>query len=739
MIKPALQILITISAVLTSFTKSTSFSLTVKNCLIIVLPLIAGTIFLVYRNNSTKTESTSLNQNPVNKDNLPSDQPNDSPQSPIIPTSERKERVRQLLAEGNEFLLKTNPKLVPIPDDFIGELLEKGYKSAVIKSLEVIETAEDKEKIKENTFFFLLPNSPNQEGNCSDLVVIVQQIQPEQNGPIINIDGRIISSGPEIPYIKEIVKQVLIWETDNPNQWQVSILIVNDLSVPQGGKSGGTALYLGLLSALYKKPLPNDLASSGCLEIKKREVSGVASLKAKIEAAFNKGVKNFQNKEVIFEIDQLASKSDKSILCRYGNTTVLSVLTVKQLTKNNNSFFPLTITFEEKFYAIGRIPNAFGKREGKPSYDAITSARLIDRSLRSFFPTSGNQEVQINNSNLPYFHTPLAAVIVGQSEDNFVCNPSNEKLNNSPLELIVSATEEKIVMLESGAQEISSEELAKAIEFAHREIQLLIADKIRPLEIQIDYLPNVHGSAVFARGETKVLSVVTIVNEIASYRSVSRREIGHGELVEKTFDYLIPHNNIFPYTVRVVSEVLSSDGSSSQASICATSLALMTAGIPLLRPAAGIALGLFEGQIYTDINGLEDKLGEMDFKIAGTEKGICSVQLDVKNQGISPELLKECLEKSQRARLYLLEEMKKYIFHPRLTLPAQVIKCRRFYVGQEKIGLVIGPRGKTINQLTEKNGTTIEVQNDGHILIYHQEEEELEATFRAIQDIIRGR
>src|SRR3954465_11058018 len=221
------------------------------------------------------------------------------------------------------------------------------------------------------------------------------------------------------------------------------------------------------------------------------------------------------------------------------------------------------------------------------------------------------------------------------------------------------------------------------------------ADQIRPLEIQIDYLPNVHGSAVFARGETKVLSVITIgkisekqlvdsifsrhykhfihhynfpqfaVNEIASYRAVSRREIGHGELVEKTFDYLIPQYSTFPYTTRAVSEVFSSDGSSSQASICATSLALMSAGVPLLRPAAGIALGLFEGQVYSDINGLEDKLGEMDFKIAGTEKGICSVQLDVKNDGISPELMKECLQKARSSRIYLLEEMKKHIYQPR--------------------------------------------------------------------------
>ncbi|CAG8724303.1 4130_t:CDS:2, partial [Ambispora leptoticha] len=510
--------------------------------------------------------------------------------------------------------------------------------------------------------------------------------------------------------------------------------------------------------------------------------------------------------KVVFEIDQLASKSDKSVICRYGNTTILTVLTLKKLTKSVNSFFPLTITFEEKFYAIGRIPNVFGKREGKPSYDAITAARLIDRSLRSFFSFPSQQEVQITNSVLSFDQECdpriVTAVIVGKDEKGFICNPSDEKLDNSPLELIVSATEKKITMMEAGAHEISEAELEKAISFAHQEIQLLIgffqhianslgvkkekkdskleknikkekkmkevrqeltreyyaanpqleeefakdlvrldgrgADQIRPLEIQIDYLPNVHGSAVFARGETKVLSIITVgkisekqlvdsifnrfhkhfihhynfpsfaVNEIASYRSVSRREIGHGELVEKTFDYLIPSPETFPYTVRAVSEVLSSDGSSSQASVCATSLSLMATGIPLIRPAAGIALGLFEGQIYNDINGLEDKLGEMDFKIAGTEKGICSIQLDVKNQGISQELIKISFEKARQARLHLLKEMKSHIYHPRPNLPTQVIKCRCFYVEKEKIGLIIGPRGKTINQLTEETGSTIE-------------------------------
>ncbi|CAG8670452.1 3167_t:CDS:2, partial [Ambispora leptoticha] len=509
-------------------------------------------------------------------------------------------------------------------------------------------------------------------------------------------------------------------------------------------------------------------------------------------------------REVVFEIDQLATKSEKSILCRYGNTTVLTVLTIKQLAKEVNSFFPLTINFEEKFYAVGKIPNAFGKREGKPSHDAITAARMIDRSLRSLFPLGSNQEVQISNCVLSLDQECDPPVVIGKEKDNFICNPSSEQLNNSLFELIVSATEEKITMLDGAAQEISEKELEKAINFAQKEILVLIGffrhiasvlevkkepmitkeidldiqqnetkqvrldgrrvGEIRPLKINIDYLPNVHGSAVFERGETKVLAVVTIgkisdkqlvdsifsryhkyfihhynfpqfaVNEVASYRGVSRREVGHGELVEKTFDYLLPEVSNFPYTIRVVSEVFSSDGSSSQASVCAASLALMTAGVPLVRPAAGIALGLFEGQIYTDLNGLEDKLGEMDFKIAGTEKGICSLQLDVKNNGISSKLLRESLEKARQARLYILSEMKHLILHPRSTLPTQVIKCRSFYVEKEVIGLIIGPRGKTINQLTEETGSTIEIEDDGYVIIYNQEEKKLERTYQAIKE-----
>ncbi|CAG8807341.1 174_t:CDS:2, partial [Racocetra persica] len=378
--------------------------------------------------------------------------------------------------------------------------------------------------------------------------------------------------------------------------------------------------------------------------------------------------------EVIFAIDQVASKSDKSILGRYGNTTILTVLIAKELTKNINSFFPLTIAVEEKFYAVGRIPAGFNKREGKSSYDAVIIARLIDRSLRSFFPLGAHQEVQIINHILSV--DPASTVISSEFAG----------------ELVVSATKEKIVMLEVEAPETTEEALISAVAAAHQEIRYLIGffeyianslrvkkikpeitepkqastqqnpsqkeeeiieelqkitdtnlkklmsemqvsqqrrldgrnfDTIRPLKIHLDYLSAVHGSALFARGNTEVLAVTTVgktsekqvvdnifsrsykhfihhynfpnfaVNELAGYRNVSRREIGHGELVEKTFTYLVPPLTSFPYTVRVVSEVLASDGSSSQAAICATSLALMTTGVPLIRPAAGIALGLF--------------------------------------------------------------------------------------------------------------------------------------------------
>ncbi|CAJ0896436.1 4026_t:CDS:2 [Entrophospora sp. SA101] len=456
----------------------------------------------------------------------------------------------------------------------------------------------------------------------------------------------------------------------------------------------------------------------------------------------------------------VATKSEKSILCRYGDTVVLTVLCLKQSAKASKlNFVPLTIFFEEKFYSVGKIPAVFNKREGKPDYNSVTIARLIDRSIRSFFPLGGQYEIQITNS-----------VLITQ-------------LDESSFELIITASKENIVMVELEAEEIAERELEKAVIFAQEQTQQLLhffqqiaqridgrkQSDIRPLNIKINCLPNVHGSALFQRGETQVLSVVTLgkssdrqlidnifvhthkhfihhynfpafaVNEIAGFKSLSRREIGHGQLVEKTFPPLLPSVEDFPYTIRVVSEVLSSDGSSSQASICATSLALLSAGIPLKNPIAGIALGLLEGEILVDINGLEDKFGEMDYKVAGTEKGVCSLQLDVKNQGISFSIFQKTLQAGKKARIYLLQEMNKYLPKTRPQLTSQVAKFRKFFIGVERFGLIVGSQGKTINRLIQETGVNIDLQPDGFALLYHHDEQQLTKAISFIESQLKKR
>ncbi|CAJ0761490.1 22146_t:CDS:2 [Entrophospora sp. SA101] len=468
---------------------------------------------------------------------------------------------------------------------------------------------------------------------------------------------------------------------------------------------------------------------------------------------------------VVFEIDQLATKSEKSILCRYGDTVVLTVLCLKQSAKASKlNFVPLTIFFEEKFYSVGKIPAVFNKREGKPDYNSVTIARLIDRSIRSFFPLG-------------------ATVVISKNQGEFICNPSITQLDESSFELIITASKENIVMVELEAEEIAERELEKAVIFAQEQTQQLLhffqqiaqridgrkQSDIRPLNIKINCLPNVHGSALFQRGETQVLSVVTLgkssdrqlidnifvhthkhfihhynfpafaVNEIAGFKSLSRREIGHGQLVEKTFPPLLPSVEDFPYTIRVVSEVLSSDGSSSQASICATSLALLSAGIPLKNPIAGIALGLLEGEILVDINGLEDKFGEMDYKVAGTEKGVCSLQLDVKNQGISFSIFQKTLQAGKKARIYLLQEMNKYLPKTRPQLTSQVAKFRKFFIGVERFGLIVGSQGKTINRLIQETGVNIDLQPDGFALLYHHDEQQLTKAISFIESQLKKR
>jgi polyribonucleotide nucleotidyltransferase len=605
----------------------------------------------------------------------------------------------------------------------------------------------------------------------------------------------------------------------------------------------------------------------------------------------------FQGKNVTFEVDSLALRADKSILCRYGNTTVLTTLCLKDV-QEDLDFVRLTVFLEEKFYSIGKIPSGFNKRESRPSYESILISRLIDRSLRSCLSISDKKEIQITNTILSLdddydvrlvscwnsflavllceklsFNSLVSTVVVAENDGQLICNPNYEQLKNSSFEFIVTASREKILMLEMFSGELSESKVKEIANFAFEQnckiidqnfssilneeiiskklnltslknvdkfnisdqikfeilkfieeifsidsnwddrkhelenfpihlskkypdvsfieienfwydslkgkISLEIlnknkridgrrSDQIRDLNINIDYLPNVHGSALFSRGNTNVISVLTFgksserqliddalsrnnfhknfvhhynfpgfaVNNLSVFKSVSRREVGHGQLAEKTFSHIIPSVDEFPYTTRIVSEVISSEGSSSQASICASSLAMMASGFPLKKHVAGVALGLFGKVILTDINDFEDKLGDMDFKIAGTENGICSFQMDVKNDGISLDLLSECLERAKVARLLIIEKMNLVISEPRPNLPNKMLKCKKVYFGSDKLGLVIGQGGKNINIVTSKTGTKVDFQDDGFALIYHSDSEKINEAYEMMRKFL---
>lgn len=594
----------------------------------------------------------------------------------------------------------------------------------------------------------------------------------------------------------------------------------------------------------------------------------------------NKFEFKLRGEKLILEIDKLSNKNEKSVVCRYGNTVVLTILTLKEVEKFN-SFFPLNVIIRERGYSIGKIPKSFGKREGKSSNESITTSRIIDRSLRSLLPNYSKVEVKITNNILSFdknydpriicilnsfllcflsnkinLKNAIAGIIIGKIENQLIINPNEKEKKLSDLELFVSSSKDKIVMLDGKAKELSEEILEKAIIIAKEEISEIILffekikkqmnikddkeelieiknenlekeieksleildksnveiswlnkekelektrkilfnknnndeenyflwnnslrkkmknffekgfridrrkfEEIREITIEANYLPKeiVHGSAFFKRGLTEVLSIVTIENNkkikndfeedeifIHHYNSnetdkkndnVNKRETGHGELVEKSFN--ISKRDIFPYKIRVVSEVLSSDGSSSQASICSTSLALMTSGVlPFLKPVVGISLGLFQGTIISDINALEDKIGEMDFKISGNETGICSFQLDLKNDGIDIILIRKCLEKARKIHFYLLNKINKIKYDNKIS--KNVIKWKKINIDKRKIGLIIGAKGKTINKLNEENDSIIEIEDDGSILIYNKEEEKIIETENSINKLLKN-
>ncbi len=599
------------------------------------------------------------------------------------------------------------------------------------------------------------------------------------------------------------------------------------------------------------------------------------------------------------EIGELAKQANGACMVHYGDTAVLATATASKEPKDL-PFFPLTVNYEERLYAVGKIPGGFIKREGRPSEKAVLTSRLIDRPIRPLFPDGFRNEVQVISTvmsvdqNLPSeiaamigssialsvsdipFGGPIAGVVVGRVDGNFVINPTLEEREKSDIDLTVAGTKDAINMVEAGANEVPEEIMLEAIMFGHEEIRRLIAfqeqiiealqvekmeiklfeandsiveevetkakdrlvdaiqvqekhareeaieqvksevkaeyeeadaeadtlkqvatvldkivkeevrrlitkekirpdgrkiDEIRSLSSRIGVLPRTHGSGLFTRGQTQALSVCTLgalgdvqildgldaeeskrfmhhynfpsfsVGETGPIRGPGRREIGHGALGERALEKVIPDEKEFPYTIRLVSEVLESNGSTSQASICASTLAMMDAGVPIKAPVAGIAMGLVKSgedySILSDIQGMEDFLGDMDFKVAGTEKGVTALQMDIKIEGLSREILEEALTQAKKGRMHILSHMLETIQEPKHELSDYAPKILTMDIKPDKIRDVIGPSGKQINQIIEETGVKIDIEQDGHVFISSIDSEMNKKAQKLIEDIVR--
>lgn len=608
---------------------------------------------------------------------------------------------------------------------------------------------------------------------------------------------------------------------------------------------------------------------------------------------------DWAGRKLTVEIGQLAKQANGAVLVRYEDTAVLSTATASKEPKNLD-FFPLTVNYEERLYAVGKIPGGFIKREGRPSEKAILASRLIDRPIRPLFADGFRNEVQVVSmvmsvdqdcssemaamfgsslalsvSDIP-FGGPIAGVSVGRIDGEFIINPTVAQSEKSDIHLVVAGTKDAINMVEAGAEEVPEETMLEAIMFGHEEIKRLIAfqeeivaeigkdkleitlyeldkeledkvrslcekdmitaiqvqekharedaikavkkeviekfvemeatdddlkqvtqildkivkgevrrlitedkvrpdgrglDVIRPLSSEVGILPRTHGSGLFTRGQTQALSVCTLgalgdvqildglgieeekrfmhhynfpnfsVGETGPMRGPGRREIGHGALGERALEPVIPSEKDFPYTVRLVSEVLESNGSTSQASICASTLAMMDAGVPIKAPVAGIAMGLIKtGEHYsilTDIQGMEDHLGDMDFKVAGTAKGVTALQMDIKIEGLSREILEEALQQAKKGRMQILDSMLSTLAQPRQQLSEYAPKILTMTINPEKIRDVIGPSGKQINKIIEETGVKIDIEQDGTVFISSVDEAMNQKAKKIIEDIVR--
>ena len=601
------------------------------------------------------------------------------------------------------------------------------------------------------------------------------------------------------------------------------------------------------------------------------------------------------------DIGRVSAQASGACLMHYGDTTILSTATASKEPRDGIDFFPLSVDYEEKMYAVGKIPGGFNKREGKPSEHAILTSRVIDRPMRPLFPKDYRNDVLLNNlvlsvdptcppemlamlgsslatsiSDIP-FDGPCAATMVGLVDGKFVFNPTQEEKAVSDLALTVASTREKVIMIEAGANEVSDEVMIDAIYQAHEINQKIIAwmdqivaevgkpkhsyvscavpeelfaaikeevpqeemeaavfcdekqlrdknidaimtrlkekfagneewlgllgdavyqyqkktvrkmilkdhkrpdgreiSEIRPLAAEIDTVPRVHGSGMFTRGQTQILNICTLaplsdaqkidgldssvtskrymhnynfpsysVGETKPSRGPGRREIGHGALAEKALIPVLPSEEDFPYAIRTVSETLESNGSTSQASVCASSLSLMAAGVPIKSAVAGISCGLVTGEtdddyvVLTDIQGLEDFFGDMDFKVAGTRKGITAIQMDIKIHGLTRPIVEEAIARTHEARLYIMDKiMDPVISEPRPELSQYAPKISSIMIDPSKIGDVVGKQGKTINKIIEETGVQIDIEDDGHVSVCGVDQEMIDRAIEIIESIV---
>ena len=612
-------------------------------------------------------------------------------------------------------------------------------------------------------------------------------------------------------------------------------------------------------------------------------------------------------RKLTVETGRVAELANGDAIIHYGDTVVMVNVTASKEPREGIDFFPLSVDYEEKLYAVGKIPGSFQKREGKPADKAILTSRAIDRPIRPLFPKDFRNDVcvvatvlSVEQDNSPEvcamigasvalsisdipFGGPTAAVNVGYVDGQIVINPTVAQREHSRLKLTVAGTVEKVTMIEAGADEIPNDTMLDCIKAGHEEIKKLCKfiegikeevgkpkfeyvsfatdkdvyaeikenfkermyqdvqavdkevrdanmdklaediqayfvekygeeeteaksteiansihdlekecvremifkehkrpdgrriDEIRPLSCEVGVLPRVHGSAIFTRGQTQVLSVVTLgtkseeqeldgldeeeskrymhqynfpsysVGEARPSRGPGRREIGHGALAEKALVPVIPSEDEFPYTIRVVSEVLSSNGSTSQASICGSTLALMDAGVPIKKPVAGISTGLVTSKenpneyvMLTDIQGIEDFFGDMDFKVGGTKDGITAIQVDIKNDGLTYDIIKEAFERTKVARDYILDEiMKPQIAEPRAELSKYAPRIITTTINVDKIKDVIGPGGKMINKIIDATGVKVDIEEDGRVCIYTDDAENGKKALKMIEDIAK--